>query len=920
MPLHNSLGAGDIHVVYQWSYVNAASRAAASGFVSADVGKVALQLDNNTLWLLTDPAPVWRSVGSLASDADHGNLSGGSLHAVATQSVAGFMSASDKIAVDTFTSGNVSIQVRNETGSPISKGTLVAPVGFSGAPHNRILVAAADKDNGALRPACGVLTANLADATNGAVLVSGELVDVNTAAWSLTDQLVLGSGGAFSRPPPDISPFTGEVQNVGQVSRVDATNGRILIAIDGMTPATADQLFALAGTNGTPSASNKYVTDSDPRVQTYGRTVTVAKTNADYTTIEDGLTAAAGLTPTAANPVVVLVFPGTYAENTPLTIPSNVSLVALSGSPYTVVTPSSPTDVICQGSADSRVQGFRFYGATGVGGVGYKHAAGTAYVLNCQSVDCETGFLFTGATTINTCLECAAIQATGAVQTGFKFESSAKASLATNRVLGLSGATITDGMVADNAEITGGVLEISYCDNGIRASNGALALFNSVLVEDCDQAVYVDNVGSGTDITLSSIVIRDSTTWDVICSSATAKLVLSGQIDTSSISLISGCDHSITGNSSEEDFPRYQIFGEAAVGRYEYPTRMGIGSGLPFFNGNKVYLNDNGEAGSWTDRTAEARSETGSTFTAFPGLGANNCIYFGADIAYAGVELNIVTVMVVGGGAVVSEYWNGAAWVTVHTMASLTTSPYTTYGETSMLRTGTEFMHGGYLPGWAKKTLNGSNKYWARYRITSPITTAPVLAWMRCIPHTQIVSDDGTPMRFGDSNVDRSLGWQRKLLDTLSGSAPSDENLTLSTNITLAATGNEFTNNAIDGRAGLVNLPEGVNTAKPISVAVTWYALANVGNVELELRYVTLPASSVLNGTATDTRLTNIVAVPGVAKTIVTSTFDIPVYSLVTEDLIGFSLYRDATAGNPDDTLAASIVIVDVHVHAYFWK
>lgn len=34
------------------------------------------------------------------SDAAHGNLSGGSLHAVATQSVNGFMSAADKAKLD----------------------------------------------------------------------------------------------------------------------------------------------------------------------------------------------------------------------------------------------------------------------------------------------------------------------------------------------------------------------------------------------------------------------------------------------------------------------------------------------------------------------------------------------------------------------------------------------------------------------------------------------------------------------------------------------------------------------------------------------------------------------------------------------------------------------------------------------------
>ena len=44
-------------------------------------------------------------VGILASDAQHGNLGGGSLHAEATTSVAGFLSASDKVKLDGIESG-----------------------------------------------------------------------------------------------------------------------------------------------------------------------------------------------------------------------------------------------------------------------------------------------------------------------------------------------------------------------------------------------------------------------------------------------------------------------------------------------------------------------------------------------------------------------------------------------------------------------------------------------------------------------------------------------------------------------------------------------------------------------------------------------------------------------------------------------
>lgn len=43
---------------YLWEYTNAAARTGASGFATTDVGKFARQLDDNSIWMLTDDSPV----------------------------------------------------------------------------------------------------------------------------------------------------------------------------------------------------------------------------------------------------------------------------------------------------------------------------------------------------------------------------------------------------------------------------------------------------------------------------------------------------------------------------------------------------------------------------------------------------------------------------------------------------------------------------------------------------------------------------------------------------------------------------------------------------------------------------------------------------------------------------------------------
>lgn len=62
MPAHKDLTS--IHRIYNWSYTDESDRTSATGFVAGDVGKIAKQLDNNTLWQLTATDPVWKQVDS----------------------------------------------------------------------------------------------------------------------------------------------------------------------------------------------------------------------------------------------------------------------------------------------------------------------------------------------------------------------------------------------------------------------------------------------------------------------------------------------------------------------------------------------------------------------------------------------------------------------------------------------------------------------------------------------------------------------------------------------------------------------------------------------------------------------------------------------------------------------------------------
>ena len=54
---HSLMTGAQIHVPFAYEYADATAREAATGFVAGDVGKFAHQLDNHTIWMLTDNSP-----------------------------------------------------------------------------------------------------------------------------------------------------------------------------------------------------------------------------------------------------------------------------------------------------------------------------------------------------------------------------------------------------------------------------------------------------------------------------------------------------------------------------------------------------------------------------------------------------------------------------------------------------------------------------------------------------------------------------------------------------------------------------------------------------------------------------------------------------------------------------------------------
>lgn len=74
---HSDLSGIDIHVPHTWEYADQTAREAATGFTTDDIHKIALQLDDNSLWLLTAVDPTWVGYGGTQSHNSLAGIQGG---------------------------------------------------------------------------------------------------------------------------------------------------------------------------------------------------------------------------------------------------------------------------------------------------------------------------------------------------------------------------------------------------------------------------------------------------------------------------------------------------------------------------------------------------------------------------------------------------------------------------------------------------------------------------------------------------------------------------------------------------------------------------------------------------------------------------------------------------------------------------
>ncbi len=373
---------------------------------------------------------------------------------------------------------------------------------------------------------------------------------------------------------------------------------------------------------------------------------------------------------------------------------------------------------------------------------------------------------------------------------------------------------------------------------------------------------------------------------------------------------------------------------QLSVGTPENPRETVLGSGDSYPIPLGLHCNTANTVGmtvtSAIDVTTILESDSESSTGLFDGTTTGKYILVGSDYKFSGVKVKMESVGVIEPNNVKAEYLRTTdTWIKSYYMSTDANYPYDQHGsQLAACSSCSEQWFFGFDPlslptDWSKTTMNingiNTEKYWAKFEITSDITTDPLIEQIKLHTNSFEIESDGFTSYRGTSRYAKSIPI---IIEANGDKTPLNEDIKIANGMTIVRLHNEFADVKVDGNILSGIIPEGLDTSIPVSLYVDWYpSNNNTGDVELEVELVPVTNNFVFDGTAQ--KLPTAPAIHTVSNDQEikhTSVFQAIVQQSLPGDQVFASLFRDATAGNTDDTYVGNIVITNIVLVGHFWK
>ena len=668
-----------------------------------------------------------------------------------------------------------------------------------------------------------------------------------------------------------------------------------------------------------------------------GNTITVepSGTGSDASTIGDAIVHATELSPSADNPVSILLLPGVYTEDA-LTVPNYVSIKSIGGQKTSIVKPSSNGITLFNVSnVNVTLEGFRIDGDGKTGIVAVKSTGmGHPSCLNVNIRNVSTGFWATGSTSAMTLASCSVIPFSGVTAYGIRVEDGANVSI-NDLIIRIAGTGAIDyGIYVDGEDTICNVstYRIDNATDGLYVNNGALCNTDSGFFEDCTNSLRIGPDGSDSTILCFGSSIIGSATYDALVESITGNLNFTGRMDYRKRSIASGSTFDSIGIGTLRKI--IQLTGKTFI-------ENGLFVGTPglYTLGNEVEL-ELGEGGSYVlDQYGteiveywkyDNSAASGTRFERYANNAGtqltdeNDAIVVGSKFPFSAVTIDVNTAANVGGNSIAVEHWNGASW-TSDSVATYKKSDFTHRANNFFQNVETQYVETGTginstwssdedildnIPSWDA----GIDMYALRFRNNGgSLVTAMEFDNGKVRGDDFDITVSKKTVNFGGF---RQIDYKIIPVTNFVSNAvnpPSSTTVSISANIS-----NALQTTFTDGNVSAVTfqelIPIWADTSSGVILSVGFAPKdATAGTVEFKVRYVPITtATTILDGTNTEYVASLTASSPGVTNKTASTLYKFDISSFSPGDLFAVSIERDARVSNPVDTYAGDVYLFGV--------
>lgn len=576
-----------------------------------------------------------------------------------------------------------------------------------------------------------------------------------------------------------------------------------------------------------------HFTEYTPYFNTIGAAITYINSLA-------GTTGTSTAPPSATAPINILVEPGTYIENTPLVIPSYVSISSpIQAQCY--ITPSDPnTPAVIDMSVNSYMSDVTIRGASGINSVGVRSNQVLPTVCRNVSVEnCYIGFQCIGNGTFSSALMvidgCYVITRPGdTVHTGYLVQDGGYMSGFISRASGIVGTTITYGyyVTGNNAYLNASISTLTNCqygfyiDNGTAGNTAIATIKNALIINYTAVGVTVGN-HSTVNLNGSEFTTLFPSTKSVILSASTSSLSgIGNQYAADTTDINNDAIYNTMHLSPVGGENAIQITSEVSIGTRSRPVEVAIGEGDS--STLKMVVLTTPDGTTFTDVTSIAANLAANTFPIFESTAIGEMLYIGhQDSTFPGIKINITTAIapLQTSNQLLYEYWNGVQWVELYIMSTYSSAPYTHTCQFPFNHAVSKQIRFRNVTDWANSlTVNAlTNHYWMRIRVASTLTTIPVLQSIKLHTNRCEINEDGFIEYYGNARpiMECWIPWVRQ-----DGNNNTDQDIYLDSQLFIDGNYNEFSGAADNIVGTIFKMPNNLDTSVPSKIVLIWSAAA----------------------------------------------------------------------------------------------